>query len=74
MKPTFNQHNDFLAHNTIGGLHFEHNDYVKIVTGEDKGQTGSLISVEELSEDPVYVLELESGSDIRIKQSQIEFG
>lgn len=72
MKPTMNHHNDFLAHRAIEGVHFEHNDCVKIVAGEYKGKNGSLISVEELGEDPLFVLELESGFDVRVRQSQIE--
>ena len=30
------------------------------------------MSVEELGEDPLFVLELESGFDIRVRQSNIE--
>jgi len=72
MKPTMNQHNDFLAHKPIEGVRFEHNDYVRIVAGEHKGKNGSLVSVEELGDDPLFLLELESGFDVHVRQSQIE--
>jgi len=72
MKPTFAQHNDFLAHRRIIGVAFEHDDYVHITAGEHKGKKGSLVSVEELGEDPVYLVELEAGSDALVRQSAIE--
>lgn len=72
MKPTINHHNDFLAYRPIEGVRFEHNDYVRIVAGEHKGKNGSLVSVEELGEDPLFRLELESGFDVHVSQSQIE--
>ena len=72
MKLTSNQHNDFLAHKPLPGVRFEHNDYVLILSGEYKDQSGSLVSVEELGEDPLFLLELESGIDITVRQSQIE--
>lgn len=72
MKPTIDDHNDFLAHKPIEGVSYEHNDYVQIVSGEHQENKGSLVSVEELGEDPIFVLELESGVDVRVRQSQIE--
>jgi transcription elongation factor len=72
MKPTMGQHNDFLAHKPIEGVCFEHNDYVRIVSGEHQGKNGSLVSVEELGEDPLFLLELDSGFDVHVRQSQIE--
>lgn len=72
MKPTIDHHNNFLAHKPIEGVGFEHNEYVRIVSGEHKDKRGSLVSVEELGDDPLFVLELESGFDIRVRQSQIE--
>jgi ribosomal protein S4E len=72
MKPTFAQHNDFLAHKRIEGVAFEHDDYVLVIAGEHKGDKGSIVSVEELGEDPVYLVELESGGDVCLSQSQIK--
>lgn len=72
MRPTHKQRNDFLAHKSIEGVSFEHNDYVLIVAGEHKGANGSLVSIEDLGADPLYLLELESGFDVHVHQSQIK--
>jgi hypothetical protein len=72
MKPTLDQHNDFLAHKPIPGIAFEHNESVSITSGEHEGKRGSLVSVEELGPDPLYTLELQSGFDVQVRQSQIE--
>ncbi|MFZ3014304.1 MAG: hypothetical protein WA045_11410, partial [Nitrospira sp.] len=62
------QHNDFLEHKPIEGVRFEHNDSVRIVAGEHKGKNGSLVSIEELGEDPLFVRELVTGFDTRVRQ------
>jgi hypothetical protein len=72
MKPTMAQHNAFLARQQLPGVAFTHNEFVRVVSGERIGCTGSLASVEELGDDPLFVLELESGFDVRVRQSQIE--
>jgi ribosomal protein L24 len=72
MKPTFAQHNDFLAHKRIDCAVFEHNDYVHVVAGEHRGKKGSIVSIEDLGENPIYLVELESGSDVHVPQSHIE--
>ena len=72
MKPEIHHHNDFLDHKPIPGITFEHNDYVRVVAGEHKGKTGSLVGIIELGADPIYTLELESGFDVQVRQSQIE--
>jgi ribosomal protein L24 len=72
MKPTRDEHNDFLARRRLAGVSLEHNDYVKVVSGSHVGDAGSIISVEELGDDPVYLVELESGKDARIGQSNLE--
>jgi len=63
----------FLNHTPIKGVQFEHNDYVRIVAGSHAGQFGSLITVIGLEPEPKFVLELESGFDIEIMQSQIKY-
>ena len=72
MRPTLQQSNNFLAHKPIEGVRFEHNDYVRVCSGEYKGHTGSVVSVEELGQDPLYLLELEAGKDVTVRQSEIE--
>jgi len=69
MKPTHQQHNDYLAHEPLPGVSFAQNSYVAIVAGEHAGKSGSLISVETLGNDPVYLVELESGKDVLVPQS-----
>jgi ribosomal protein L24 len=49
-----------------------HNDYVRITAGENKGKFGSLVTVLETTPEPKFVLELESGFDIVVLQSEIE--
>ena len=72
MKPSSNQHNDWFARISIPGVLFEHNDSVSVVDGEYTGENGSLISVEELGQDPVYLVELGSGKDVQVFQSQLK--
>ncbi|MBB6249226.1 hypothetical protein [Rhodanobacter sp. A1T4] len=69
MQPTHKQHNAFLAHEPLPGVAFEHNAYVTVVGGEHVGDSGSLVSVEELGDDPAYLIELESNKDAYIPQS-----
>jgi len=63
------QHNDFLAHRPILGVTFQHNDFVEVISGEHAGHRGSLVSVEELGDDTVYLVELDTGNDALISQS-----
>ena len=72
MKPTVDHHNDFLAHRQIPGVNFEHNEYVRIISGDNKGKSGSLVSLSEFGENPIFLLELESGFDVQVRQSEIE--
>jgi len=69
MKPTHKQQNDYLSRELIPGVAFAHNSFVAIVAGEHAGKSGSLISIEGLGNDPMYMVELESGTDALIAQS-----
>ncbi len=71
MKPTHDQHNDFFAHQPLPGVAFRHNDAVEIVFGELVGNSGSIVSVEQLGLDPAYLVELGSGKDVVICQSHL---
>lgn len=51
---------------------FMHNDYVRVVSGKLIGCFGSLVTVVELEPEPLYVLELETGFDVEVRQSEIE--
>lgn len=70
--PALDFGNDFLAHRPIPGVRFEHNDYVRVVTGPHAGETGSLVSINSVGDDPVFVLEAESNRDLVVRQSQLE--
>jgi hypothetical protein len=72
MKPTLAQHNAFLAQESLPGVTLKHNEFVRVSSGANAGSAGSLVSVEELGDDPVFLLELEGGVDILVKQSQLE--
>ena len=72
MQPTQDQHISFLSHEPLPGLVLEHNDSVRVVKGEHEGDSGSLISVEELGTDPVYLVELASNQDALIPQSFLQ--
>ena len=71
MKLTHSQRNDFLAHRPLPGVRFQHNTYVNVVGGEHLGDAGSIVSVEQLGDDPVYLVELESNQDSLVPQSQL---
>jgi ribosomal protein S4E len=58
-----------LSRPTLAGVAFEHNTYVRVVGGEHIGDSGSLVSIEELGDDPVYLVELESNKDALVPQS-----
>ncbi len=62
----------FVNHEPIHGVTFEHNDYVLVTAGENSGRRGSLVTVVEMDPEPVYLVEIEWGGDVRIPQSQLK--
>jgi len=62
----------FLSRERIPGVTYWHNDYVRVVAGTHKGAAGSLVTVLSLEPEPRFVLELESGFDVEVSQSEIE--
>ena len=71
MKPSLSDHSAFLAGSYLPGLRFKHNDYVRVVAGTHAGTVGSLISVEDLGSDPVFLIELDSNKDALVQQSSL---
>ncbi|CAN7376570.1 hypothetical protein LJR143_002075 [Pseudoxanthomonas sp. LjRoot143] len=69
MKPSSYQHNEFFAHRPLSGVTFKHNDAVDIVGGDYAGNSGSIVGLDELGEDPCHLVELGSGQDVFISQS-----
>lgn len=61
----------FLNREPISGVRFEHNDCMRIIAGVNKGKFGSLVTVLEIAPEPKFVLELDSGFDIEVLQSEI---
>ena len=61
----------FLNREPIQGVRFQHNDYVCVIAGAHVGKTGSLVTVPNLEPEPRYILELESGRDVEVLQSEL---
>lgn len=62
----------FLNGEAMPGVKFFHNDLVRVVAGSHVGKVGSLVTVLTLEPQPRFVLELESGHDVEVMQSDIE--
>lgn len=62
----------FLDREEIPGVEHSHNDLVRVVAGAHAGSMGSLVTVLTVSPEPRFVLELESGFDVEVLQSEIE--
>ncbi|MDO8311404.1 MAG: hypothetical protein Q7T25_05640 [Sideroxyarcus sp.] len=62
----------FLDRAEISGVVYHHNDYVHVVAGPHSGSYGSLVTVLALLPEPRFVLELESGFDVEVLQSEIQ--
>jgi hypothetical protein len=63
----------FLNHTPIPGVLFEHNDFVNILSGPNAGMSGSLVTVLSLLPEPEFLIELESGYDVTVLQSQVAY-
>ena len=63
----------FLNRERVEGVEYQHNDYVRVIDGQYKGRNGSLISLEAIAPEPTFLVELEDGSDVEIRQSQLSF-
>jgi ribosomal protein S4E len=60
------------AGNPVAGVNFAHDDLVTILAGEHTGNVGSLVSIEQLEPEVVYLVEIDSGFNVPAKQSEIE--
>ena len=72
MKPTLAQHDDFLANRPVTGVALGCNDYVNVIGGEFSGDSGSVINIEKLGEEPVYWVKLDSGDQVLIAASFLQ--
>ncbi len=65
--------NEFLNHERIPGITFEHNDCVRVIDGPYAGQTGCTVNISALEPEPRYTVELgASGHDIDVRQGDLE--
>lgn len=55
----------------IAGVTFAQGSAVEVITGQHAGSGGAVISLEELSPERVYMIELGSGEAIDIPQSSL---
>lgn len=63
----------FLNRESVAGVEYQHNDYVRVIDGVNKGKNGSLISLLAIETEPTFLVELEQGGDIEVRQSQLCF-
>jgi hypothetical protein len=71
MKPTAKHHEDFLSHRSIPGVAMQHNSPVNVIAGSHSGASGSIVGIEELGTDPLYLVELSTGKDLIVRQSSL---
>lgn len=64
MRPSHEQCNAFLSNKPLPGVAFVHNAPVRVIGGEHTDFSGSIISVEELGEDPIYLVKLLRSVDV----------
>jgi hypothetical protein len=62
----------FLNKQQIDGVEFMHNDYVRVVAGRFEDSLGSLVALLDVQPEPMFTMELETGVDVRVKQSEIQ--
>ena len=61
----------FLNRESIAGVEYQHNDYVRVIDGPHQGKTGSLVWLFTIETEPEFLVELEVGGDIQLRQSQL---
>lgn len=61
----------FLNRESVVGVEYQHNDYVCVIDGPYHGKNGSLVSLLAIETEPTFLVELEEGGDIELRQSQL---
>lgn len=61
----------FLSRERVVGVEYQHNDYVRVIDGPYHGKHGSLVSLLSVDAEPTFLVELEEGGDIELRQSQL---
>ena len=72
MKPSTDQLQDFLANRLVSGVPLALNDYVNVIEGDHAGDSGSVVNLEEVGADPIYLVELESGEHVLVAGSHLQ--
>lgn len=72
MKPDTAQRQDFLANRPVSGVPLALHDYVNVIEGEHAGDSGSVVNLEEIGADPIYLVELESGEHVLVTGSHLQ--
>lgn len=54
------------------GVLFAHHDRVSIVGGSRDGEEGTILLLLALSPEPLYLLQLDDGPELRIRQSALQ--
>jgi hypothetical protein len=63
----------FLNRESVPGVEYQHNDYVRVIDGPHRGKSGSLVPLVAIGTEPRFLVELEDGGDIELQQSQLCF-
>ena len=67
------EHDDlWFSFKPIPGVKFLLNDSVEIIKGKNEGQKGSVISLIEINPEPRYLVELGTGEDVYVLESQLK--
>ena len=72
MKPTSAQLKDFLANRPVAGVALEFHDYVNVIEGDDAGDSGSVVDLEDIGTEPIYRVELDSGKSVLVAESHLQ--
>ena len=72
MKPSTAQLQDFLANRPVSGVPLALQDYVNVIEGDHAGDSGSVVNLEEVGTDPIYLVELESGKHVLVAGSHLQ--
>jgi hypothetical protein len=70
-QPTPQQQDDFRAGRPLPGVAYAHDDLVTIGAGEQAGNVGSILALVDLCDDPVYRVEIDSGFEVDVAQSNL---
>jgi hypothetical protein len=70
-QPTPQQLQNFLDRQPLDGVALAHDDLVVIGNGEHAGNVGSILALVALGDDPVYRVEIDSGFEVDVVQSNL---